>query len=230
MEKLIDIFLHLNKHIEGVAEEYKHWLYLILFLIIFCETALVVMPFLPGDSLLFAAGALFAAPNSAFNVHLTFFMLVFAAIVGDAVNYSIGKYVGPRVFRSDTSWLFNKKHLIRTQEFYEKYGGKTIFIARFIPIIRTFAPFVAGIGSMRYARFAMYNVTGGITWVGFFLYLGYIIGREPVVQNNFSIIVVLIILISVAPLAIEFYMARRRASMGKSEMPVGIGSERDSTV
>jgi membrane-associated protein len=245
MEQLIDIFLHLNKHINDVARDYQYWLYLILFMIVFCETGLVVTPFLPGDSLLFAAGALAATPNSIFDVHLMFVLLVIAAIAGDAVNYAVGHYLGPKVFRSDTSWLFNKKHLLRTQEFYEQYGGKTIIIARFVPIIRTFAPFVAGIGNMRYPRFALYNVTGGIAWVAIFLYAGYYFGSVPFVQDNFSIIVIAIILISVMPLGIEFVMARRRGALRggagengqlgdkglhKMESAVGLGADNPSNV
>src|SRR5580765_456157 len=158
LRKLVDIVLHLDRYLKDLVPEYGGWLYLLLFLIVFCETGLVVTPFLPGDSLLFAVGALAAVDNSALHLPVVLVLLAVAAIVGDAVNYTIGYRIGPRVFSSETSRLLNKEHLLRTQAFYEKYGGKTIILARFMPIIRTFAPFVAGIGKMRYARFAMCNV------------------------------------------------------------------------
>ena len=211
LSQLIDLFLHLNVHLNHLAGEMGPWLYLILFAVIFCETGLVVTPFLPGDSLLFAVGALAATPGSPISLPLVAVLLIVAAILGDAVNYAIGYRVGPRVFTRDDSWLLNKKHLIRTQEFYDRHGGKTIILARFIPIIRTFAPFVAGIGTMRYPRFAAYNVIGGIAWVLIFLLAGYFLAGLPGVEDNFHYVIVAIILISVMPIAIEAIQARRRA-------------------
>jgi membrane-associated protein len=186
------------------------WLYLVLFLVIFCETGLVVTPFLPGDSLLFAVGAV--AANTQLSLPFVLVLLSVAAVLGDAVNYTMGYQIGPRVFSSEKSRLFNKKHLLRTQEFYEKYGGKTIIIARFVPIIRTFAPFVAGIGKMNYPRFALYNVTGGVAWVMLCLFCGYFFGNIDWVKRNFETVIVAIVLISIMPMVIEVILARRRAA------------------
>jgi len=207
--QVIDLFLHLDQHLNHYAGLLGGWLYLLLFLIVFCETGLVVTPFLPGDSLLFAVGALAATEGSPLRLGVLIVLLIAAAVLGDAVNYFIGYSVGPRVFKSEKSWLFNKKHLIRTQHFYEKYGGKTIILARFIPIIRTFAPFVAGIGAMQYRRFFYFNVAGGTAWVLIFMLSGYWLGEA--VKDYFSIIIVVIILLSIMPAFIEFLMARRRA-------------------
>jgi len=207
--QVIDLFLHLDQHLNHYAGLLGGWLYLVLFLIIFCETGLVVTPILPGDSLLFAVGALAASDGSPMRLELLIVLLVAAAILGDAVNYFIGYWVGPRVFTSDRSWLFNKKHLIRTQHFYEKYGGKAIILARFIPIIRTFAPFVAGIGRMQYRRFFYFNVAGGTAWVLIFLLSGYWLGEA--VKGYFSIIIAAIVVLSIMPAVIEFLLARRRA-------------------
>jgi membrane-associated protein len=190
-------------------EQLGPWFFVILFTIIFCETGLVVTPFLPGDSLLFAVGAVTATTNLSLPILLV--VLCTAAVLGDAVNYYIGYRVGPKVFTSDKSRLFNKKHLLRTQEFYERYGGKTIILARFIPIIRTFAPFVAGIGKMEYRRFAIYNVTGGMAWVFFCVFAGYFFGNIDFVRRHFETVLVAIILISVMPMVIEYILARRRA-------------------
>jgi membrane-associated protein len=212
VQQFIDFFLHLDQHINAFARDYEYWLYLLLFLIVFCETGLVVMPLLPGDSLLFAAGALAASPDSIFRVSWLLVLLTIAAVLGDAVNYAIGHYLGPKVFRSESSWLLNKKHLLRAQDFYERYGGKTIILARFIPIIRTFAPFVAGIGKMRYSQFFLYNVTGGIAWVVICTYAGYFLGSREFVKDNFSIIVLAVIVISLLPIAVEFVLAHRRRS------------------
>ncbi|HEV3204924.1 MAG TPA: DedA family protein [Gemmataceae bacterium] len=209
----IEIFLHLDKHLEKYAEILGWWIYPILFAIIFCETGLVVTPILPGDSLLFAAGALAGNPRFNFEIGLFLGLLMLAAITGDALNYSVGNYVGPKVFKFESSRFFNKKHLMKTHEFYEKYGGKTIIIARFIPIIRTFAPFVAGIARMGYSRFALYNVTGGILWIALFLLGGYFFGRMQFVQDNFSVIVLAIIIISVMPMVIELFLAWRRQAV-----------------
>src|SRR5436309_7546638 len=203
----IDWFLHLDKYLNDYAAYLGPWLYLILFLIVFCETGLVVTPILPGDSLLFAMGALAATDGSPLRLELLIILLISAAVLGDAVNYFIGFWVGPRVFTSEQSWLFNKKHLIRTQLFYERYGGKTIILARFIPIIRTFAPFVAGIGRMEYRRFFRFNVVGGAAWVLIFLLSGYWFGGW--VKGYFSVIFVGIVILFVFPAVIEYVLAGR---------------------
>jgi membrane-associated protein len=211
MAEIIDIFLHLDVHLNEWAGALGVWLYVVLFLIIFCETGLVVTPFLPGDSLLFAVGALLSVPATPLSPAAMAVLLCVAAVLGDAVNYTIGSRVGPRVFTSETSWLLNKEHLVRTQRFYEKYGGKTIVLARFMPIVRTFAPFVAGIGCMNYSRFALFNVTGGITWVCAFLFAGYFFGTVPVVKRNFHLVIVAIIILSVLPPIIEYLRTRRES-------------------
>lgn len=208
ISKLIDLFLHLDKHLNEIIGQYGAWTYLILFLIIFCETGLVVTPFLPGDSLLFAAGA-FAALGS-LNVFWLFVLLSIAAIAGDTINYWMGHWVGPKVFYRENVRFLNKKHLDRTHEFYERYGGKTIIIARFIPIIRTFAPFVAGIGSMSYGRFILYNVVGGVAWVAICVFAGYYFGNLEIVKRNFSLVIIAIVLISVVPMAVEYIRHRLR--------------------
>ncbi|HXG12284.1 MAG TPA: DedA family protein [Gemmataceae bacterium] len=216
IQQFVDIFLHLDKVLPDYANQLGPWLYLVLFAIIFCETGLVVTPFLPGDSLLFAVGAVAALPDSQLSVPLLLVLLIGAAVLGDAVNYMIGYRVGPRVFTSETSRLFNKKHLIRTQRFYEKYGGKTIILARFIPIIRTFAPFVAGIGKMEYRRFGFYNVLGGAAWVVICLFSGYLLGNIDWVKRHFEVILVVIVLISVTPPVVEYLLSRRRAEVKES--------------
>ena len=212
IQQAIDIFLHLDAHLNELAGSLGGWLYVVLFLIIFCETGLVVTPFLPGDSLLFAVGALAAIDGSPLHLPVILVLLTIAAVVGDAVNYTIGYRVGPKVFTSETSRLLNKQHLLRTQAFYEKYGGKTIILARFMPIIRTFAPFVAGIGQMRYARFALFNVVGGVAWVASFTVAGYFFGNVPVVKRNFHFVIVAIIVISIMPPIIEYLRVRRAAA------------------
>lgn len=209
LQHAIDIFLHLDTHLNDLATALGPWLYVLLFAIIFAETGLVVTPFLPGDSLLFAVGALAAIDGSPINVALIIVLLIIAAVLGDAVNYAIGLRIGPRVFTSETSRLLNKEHLMRTHRFYEKYGGKTIILARFMPIVRTFAPFVAGIGKMSYAHFAAYNVVGAIVWVMSFILAGYYFGNVPVVKQNFHIVIVAIIVISAMPPVIELIRARR---------------------
>lgn len=197
---LIDLFLHLDKHIAEIIQQYGTLTYVILFVVVFAETGLVFTPFLPGDSLLFAAGA-FAAKGS-FDVHILFLILCVAAILGDTVNYWIGHYFGPKVFEMNIRFL-KKEYLERTHQFYEKHGGKTIIIARFIPIIRTFAPFVAGVGAMNYSKFFQFNVIGGIIWCALFVYAGYFFGNLDFVKNNFSVIVLAIIIISVLPGVVE---------------------------
>jgi membrane-associated protein len=203
---LIDLVLHLDEYLNVIITNYGVWTYGILFLIIFMETGFVVTPFLPGDSLLFAAGS-FAALGSLNPVYL-FVLLSIAAVLGDTINYSIGAYIGPRAFSGEIKYL-KREHLDRTHEFYEKHGGKTIILARFIPIIRTFAPFVAGIGSMAYGRFIIFNVVGGITWVALFTFGGYYFGNLPVVRNNFELVIFAIIFISFIPPILEFFKARK---------------------
>ncbi len=214
---LLDWVLHLDEKLKALAAVYGTWTYAILFLVIFCETGLVVTPFLPGDSLLFAAGA-FSADGS-LNVWLLFILLTIAAIIGDTVNYWIGHYFGPKVFYRENVRFLNKKHLERTHEFYEKYGGKTIIIARFIPIIRTFAPFVAGVGSMTYWKFITYNVVGGIVWVAICLFAGYLFGNIPIVKENFSLVILAIIFISILPALIEIGRHRYKSRRAVIETP-----------
>ncbi|MBF0538749.1 MAG: DedA family protein [Nitrospirae bacterium] len=210
LKDLVEIVMHLDKHLYDLVSSYGSWTYGILCLIVFCETGLVVTPFLPGDSLLFAAGAL--AAITPMRVHWLLILLSLAAIIGDTVNYWIGYSVGPRVFNKQHSRLFNKGHLERTRRFYEKYGAKTIILARFVPIIRTFAPFVAGIGSMTYARFITYNVIGGLLWISILLLGGYFFGNIPVVKKNFTIVIFAIIIISVMPAVYEYLNGRYRRS------------------
>jgi membrane-associated protein len=213
---LIDVVLHIDVHLNNLVVQLGPWLYAVVFAIVFCETGLVVTPILPGDSLLFALGAIAAIDGSPLSVGWLAALLIVAAVLGDAVNYKIGRHLGPRVFRSETSRLLNKKHLLATQGFYEKHGGKTIILARFAPIIRTFAPFVAGIGRMRYRDFAVFNVAGGVAWVCAFLFAGYFLGNVPAVKTNFHIIIVAIVVSSVMPGVIEFWRARRAAKAERS--------------
>jgi len=213
IEYFVDLFLHLDRHLGEIIREYGTWTYLILWVIIFCETGLVVTPFLPGDSLLFAAGS-FAALG-AMDPHVLFLILSVAAILGDTVNYWIGAWVGPRAFSGEIRFL-KKEYLDRTHRFYEKYGGKTIILARFVPIVRTFAPFVAGIGAMSYGRFIVYNVVGGVAWVAMFVYGGYFFGTRPFVQRNFSLVIVAIVLISVMPMVVEYLRSRRPSATSGS--------------
>jgi len=209
LKQLIDYVLHVDVHLSELILAYGTWIYAILFAVVFCETAFVVTPFLPGDSLLFAAGA-FAAAGS---LDATWLFLLFsaAAIAGDTVNYAIGAYVGPKIFHKEHVRFLNREYLDRTHRFYEKHGGKTIVIARFMPIIRTFAPFVAGIGKMTYAKFLGYNVIGGIVWVGSFVYAGYYFGNMPAVKENFALVVAAIIVLSTIPPVVEFLKHRARS-------------------
>ena len=209
ISSVIDFILHLDKHLNEIIQTYGIWTYLLLFLIIFMETGLVITPFLPGDSLIFAAGA-FAAQGS-LNVFVLFILLSLAAILGDTVNYWIGHYIGPKAFSGNVRFL-KKEYLDRTHAFYEKHGGKTIILARFIPIIRTFAPFVAGIGAMTYSHFIVYNVVGGVLWVGLFTFGGYFFGNLPFVKDNFIIVIITIIFISVLPAVVEVVRERVRGS------------------
>ena len=205
----VDFFLHLDQHLAEVIQKYGTTTYLLLFLIVFLETGLVVTPILPGDSLLFAAGA-FAALGH-LRLWPLFFLLCVAAILGDTVNYAIGARIGPKVFSYSKSRFFNPDHLKKTHEFYEKYGGKTIIIARFVPIVRTFAPFVAGVGQMSYRQFIGYNVIGGVLWVSICVFAGYFFGNLPFVKKNFSVVVIVIVLISLLPAVIEYLKHRAEA-------------------
>ncbi len=207
---LIDFILHLDEHLATIIADYGTWTYAILFLIIFMETGFVVTPFLPGDSLLFAAGS-FAALGS-LDPWVLFGLLTVAAIIGDTINYWIGNYVGERAFSGNIRWL-KKEYMDKTHAFYEKHGGKTIILARFVPIIRTFAPFIAGVGSMTYSKFISYNVFGGIIWVGIFTFLGYFFGNLPFVQKNFELVIFAIIFISLLPPVFEYFKARKEAKL-----------------
>ena len=199
---LIDFILHIDDHLVEIVNNYQTWTYLILFLIIFAETGLVVTPFLPGDSLLFATGAIIAKPETDLNVFVMWGLLMVAGILGDMVNYHVGKYLGPKAFSGKYRFL-KKEYLDKTEKFYEKYGGKTIIYARFVPIVRTFAPFVAGVGSMSYGKFASYNVIGAILWVTSFLFIGYFFGGLPIIKDNFTLVVFAIIILSILPPIIE---------------------------
>ena len=210
IHQLLDYFLHLDVHLIQGVHGLGPWFYVVLFFVVFLETGLVVTPFLPGDSLLFAVGALAAADGSTLSLPLLAVLLVIAAITGDAVNYAAGLAIGPRVFSREDSWWLHKKHLVQAQDFYARYGGKAIFLSRFVPIVRTFAPFIAGIGRMSYRRFAAWNVAGALTWVLAFLFAGYFFGNQPVIKRNFHYVVVAIVVISLVPIAIEFLRARRR--------------------
>jgi membrane-associated protein len=195
---LLDFVLHIDQHLVELVQRYENWIYLILFLIVFCETGLVVTPFLPGDSLLFALGALAAIPASGLNLLALMGLLVMAAILGDSFNYYTGTKIGERVYLRDY-WFLRRKHIDQTQQFYLRYGGRTIIYARFVPIIRTFAPFVAGIGKMEYRRFIYFNIVGALVWVLFFMLAGYLFGNIPVVKRNFSLLIMGIIVLSMAP-------------------------------
>ena len=214
--QLFDFVMHIDVHLNSLIVTYQLWTYLILFGVIFCETGLVVTPFLPGDSLLFATGALAATAGSPLKVHWLFLVLACAAVLGDTVNYWIGHAVGPKVFDRKKIRFLKKEHLEKTHEFYEKHGGITIVLARFIPIIRTFAPFVAGIGRMSYGRFIAYNVAGGIAWVAIFVFGGYFFGNLPLVKRNFTVVILAIIFISILPGVIEYLRQRRQKAKEKS--------------
>lgn len=208
IKTLIDFILHIEVHLDYLIVNYQTWTYAILFLIIFCETGLVVTPFLPGDSLLFAIGA-FTARGS-FDFWAISLLLLVAAIIGDSVNYAIGKYFGPKFFHKTDSKIFNKAYLAKAQSFYDKHGAKTIIIARFVPIVRTFAPFVAGIGHMTYRKFMFYNVVGAVLWIFIFIPLGYFFGNLPFIQENFKVVMIAIIFISILPGIVEFLRGRNK--------------------
>jgi membrane-associated protein len=209
ISQVVDFILHLDVHLNGLIQNFGIWTYFILFLIIFLETGVVITPFLPGDSLLFAAGS-FAALGS-LNVFVLFIILTFAAILGDTINYWIGHYIGPKAFSGNIRFL-KKEYMDRTHGFYEKHGGKTIILARFIPIIRTFAPFVAGIGAMNYSRFLVYNVVGAVLWVALFTFGGYFFGNLPIIKENFTLAILAIIIISVLPGVVEYLRERYKSS------------------
>jgi membrane-associated protein len=218
-----DVLTHLDKHLAAWGTSLGGWLYAALFAIIFAETGLVVTPFLPGDSLLFAIGALCTVEGMPLNVWVITPLLILAAVLGDAVNYSVGYKLGPAVFRSERNWLFNKKHLLKTQNFYERYGGKTIIIARFIPIIRTFAPFVAGIGKMSYRRFFAFNVIGAVVWVVSLVTVGYVFANHPFVKKQFHLVIFGIIFLSILPAIIEIgreFLRSRKAKATAAAAPV----------
>ncbi len=216
LKKLADFIIHIDRHLAEIIASYGLWTYGVLFLIIFAETGLVVMPLLPGDSLLFAAGAFCAKPETGLNVHLMAGLLLSAAILGDTVNYWIGRKVGPAVFRREDSIWLRKKHLDRAHTFFEKYGGRAVILARFVPIVRTFVPFIAGVGSMTYPRFMAYNVVGGFVWIYFFTYAGYLFGNQPFVQKNFKLVILAIIILSVLPIVIEFVREWRKSRQAKA--------------
>ncbi|MDX7988456.1 DedA family protein [Xenorhabdus sp. 12] len=209
---IVDFILHIDAHLAELVANYGDWVYGILFLIIFCETGLVVTPFLPGDSLLFVAGALSALDSNDLNVHIMVALMITAAIIGDALNYTIGRIFGEKLFNNPNSKIFRRSYLDKTHEFYEKHGGKAIILARFVPIIRTFAPFVAGMGKMSYRQFATYNVIGAFIWVLLFTYAGYLFGDMPIIQQNLKLLIVAIIFISILPGVIEVWRHRRAAS------------------
>lgn len=211
IKKLIDFVLHIDAHLAEIIRDYGLWTYAVLFAIIFAETGLVVTPFLPGDSLLFAAGAFCARPETGLNVHLMAILLFIAAVIGDTLNYWIGSKIGPKVFSREDSMFLRKKHLERAHAFFEKYGGRAIILARFVPIVRTFVPFVAGVGKMTYSRFIAYNIIGGFIWIYAFTYLGFAFGNHPLVQKNFKVVILAIIVLSVLPIVFEFIRARRES-------------------
>ncbi|TLN23490.1 DedA family protein [bacterium] len=212
----IDFILHMDHYLTQIINSVGGWTYLVLFVVIFIETGLVVTPFLPGDSLLFAAGALSALPGSILHVPWMYLLLAAAAVLGDTANYWIGHFLGTKVF-TPTSRVFKKEYLDRTQAFYDKHGGKTIFLARFIPIIRTFAPFVAGVGKMTYGHFITYNIVGGIVWTALFIFGGFFFGNLPFVQEHFSLIVIAIIFISLLPAVYEVIKARGEKKKAATE-------------
>ena len=208
MDFLIDFVLHLDKHLGPVMESLGLWSYLLFFAIIFCETGLVVTPFLPGDSLVFALGTLAAAGS--LNILVLYAVLCAAAILGDSANYAIGKYFGSIILKKEGAWFLKKEHIAKTHRFYEKYGSKTIVLARFVPIVRTFAPFVAGVGNMSYSHFLTYNIMGGVLWISLFAFGGYFFGNIPMIKENFGLVIIAIIIISILPAVIEVWKERRR--------------------
>ena len=216
IRKLVDFIVHIDRHLAEIIASYGLWTYAVLWLIIFAETGLVVTPFLPGDSLLFAAGTFCAKPETGLNVHLMAVLLWVAAVLGDTVNYWLGSRIGPAVFKREDSMFLRKKHLERAHAFFAKYGGRAIILARFVPIVRTFVPFVAGVGRMHYGRFIAYNVIGGFIWIYFFLYAGYWFGGLPFIQRNFKLVILAIIIISVLPIVWETWRAWKEAKQERA--------------
>ncbi len=213
LNSIFDYIIHIDVYLNTIVSTYGFWTYLLLFAVIFCETGLIVTPFLPGDSLLFAAGSISAQAGNPLNISILFFLLFLASVLGNQINFMIGRLLGPRIFSADKSWLLNKKHLQETHAFYEKHGGKTIIFARFLPIIRTFAPFVAGIGSMRVLHFTLYNLVSALIWILSLLSLGYFLGSIPIVKENFSIVIYGIIFISLLPPVLT--LLNRKRTLGK---------------
>ncbi len=213
--ELLDFILHIDRHLLELSAQYGVWMYALLFAIVFCETGLVVTPFLPGDSLLFASGALAAASGGNLNVHMLVLLLLAAAVIGDAVNFAVGKFFGEKLFANPNSKIFRREYLQKTHDFYEKYGGKTIILARFVPIVRTFAPFVAGMGDMHYGHFIRYNIIGALAWVLSLTYLGYWFGNLPFVKDHFGKVVIGIVIVSILPMAVEIVKARLRKNASK---------------
>jgi membrane-associated protein len=230
--ELLHAALELLRNLEPQLKQLIEWnlpaFYALMFLIVFAETGLVVTPFLPGDSLLFILGALASSMAPTLSLPLLLGLLIVAAVLGDAVNYGVGYRLGPKVFRYEKSWFFNKNHLVKAQAFYERYGSKTIILARFVPIVRTFAPFVAGIGKMNYPKFAFYNVLGGAAWVTICLFAGFFFGEIPWVKRHFEMVVVAIILISVMPMVIEFFLEWRRQRARSSSAPPAPACEHEA--
>lgn len=214
---LLNFILHLDEHLIAFVTNYGIWTYVLLFCIIFCETGIIFTAILPGDSLLFAAGALTANVSDIINVHILFTLLVIASIAGNGLNYFIGKWLGPKVFHSNNSWIFNQRHVDKAHQFFERYGGKTIIIARFIPIIRTFAPFIAGIGYMTYRQFFIYSVVGAFLWIGLLVYGSFLFGNIPVVKEHFSMVIIAIVVLSVLPAVIE--ILRRKFKKSSPDVP-----------
>jgi len=214
--QIVELLLHLDKYIESIIHQFGMLTYIIIFLIIFAETGLVILPFLPGDSLLFIIGTL--AGREFLNIWIVYFTLLAAAIIGDTVNYWVGHHIGPRVFAKENSRLFKKAYLEKTREFYDKNGGKTIILARFIPIIRTFAPFIAGVGRMNYGKFLLYNVVGAFVWVTTLTFAGYFFGSLEIIKENFEYAVILIVIISLVPVFIEYLKAKQEARVSKKQL------------
>ena len=217
IRKLIDFIIHIDRHLAEIIADYGIWTYAVLFAIVFAETGFVVTPFLPGDSLLFAAGAFCAKPETGLNVHVMASLLFIAAVLGDTVNYWIGAKLGPAVFKREDSRFLRKKHLERAHAFFEKYGGRAIILARFVPIVRTFVPFVAGVGRMTYSRFFAYNVIGGFIWITLFTYAGYWFGNQAFVQKNFKLVILAIIILSVLPIVFEAVRAWKESRVARAE-------------
>ena len=209
LQNIIDYIIHIDIHLNTIVVTYGFWTYFVLFAVIFCETGFIITPFLPGDSLLFAAASIAAQPNNPLNILILFLLLFLASVLGNQINFLVGRTLGPRIFSANKSWLLNEKHLQETHSFYEKHGGKTIIFARFLPIIRTFAPFVAGIGTMRVLHFSVYNLISACVWIGSLLGLGYFLGSIPIVKENFSLVIYGIILISVLPPIITLLGSKR---------------------